>query len=726
MARTPTYEQTVITQPSGVPAPSEGWAAIASQWSQFAKTTMGLRQNYADQDATAEGAVAGATLDQPAPGRALSQTGEAYNKAFLSARQGQLQVQVKQQTQELQDNLMNNPSPDNLKKYQAGVQGMMEGLSKSVPPELMPEMKQYVDYTAMQGAHAIGTQTADLAKNQMIGEFYDYQSNMTDQMNQAAQKGDFDAAHAFAAQQTTKAKQMLDSGMITGIQYHSIEENITSNVQDAVQSHNIEQAISGGKMPELLKHIEVDPHLTDDQKKRYTSQALGALRDHRTVIEMEGFNVDQQEQNAIEYVRNTGDTKAVQDKISTVVAYYPEKASEFRQELSLAQDQNTLVKSTMYATPDEASTILKAYEPKPDDPAYANKMELIDRVQKTYVQTQKQLRTDPVSVLQKDPAYTQAVEAAKTDASVNPNEVLIKRQQDLGVGQSNLSLISGTEAKAQVTQIMAMPYQKQAEAVMGLSQQYGQYSYVAMRDLKKAGLPIASQLYVGMGANNQQYMPEVAVALSSDKPPANIDTQTNADIKSSVNNALQPYFDSTKGYNSLPVGEMNGVISTAQRYAQYLVGAKGMSASDAANQAANVLINNNYSYFNYNGATVRVPVGIDPDNVKDASSTLMRQAVQPDNIVLPRNYQDKTQYMQDIQSNGFFITTPDNQGIMLVASNGSPVMQMVDGKPKPIMATFADINSPNSKLNSKPTFTQQEQQDNRSQVQAMIPQNMFR
>lgn len=719
MADTPKYESSVINTPVSNPSAGHGYEELAKTLDDFATNFMSMRQGVTDQLASQQGAAEGGDLGHDIPGTPITQTARAYNQAFMAARQAQLEVQIKGQSDELASKLMANPSLDNLQKFQAGSEGILTGVSESTPAQIAQNIKQYAQYTTIENSKDILNQNKQIAHNKAIADYYDNYRVKMDQIQSAIARGDGNSAGSLLQGLDETGREAADFGLIKGETYNNLVQSAHDAAQDAVQQYNINKALSDKSIPEYLDYIKNNNGLRSDQRDKYKAQALKAQSDQNAIYQNNKSQADEEMKNALAYVKKTGDVNSIQGTLGKITDSYPAKAKDFLEDIQLAQTQHAVQEAIKYLPPEEAKNVINQLIPEDNnDPEYAKKYNLINNLNSYYKDIEDIRQKDPASLMLQDPtvqnSQNQARLATMQSAGDQPpaNQVyntLIQREKAVGVTDGNLSVMPNAHAKSFIASISNLDVMKQFQAYNQEVNNYGKQGYIAQRDLLKNGLNPAFPLAHSMSNTYPQYLPEFMASQKLDNSKNIISESSAALIKTNLNSALRGYYKSLQGYNNLSPDAVNGYNKAIYNYAVYLNQYRGYPETDAANLAAQRTLNSLYDTTNYNGQTVRIPKGYSTSTMSQLFNYVQNADIDKigNNFVIPDSYgPNKDQYLTDLKSHGYFVTTPDDTGVMFVDGFGSPVQyKNENNQVQELRFGFDELKDSESDVNKEITKT---------------------
>lgn len=293
--------------------------------------------------------------------------------------------------------------------------------------------------------------------------------------------------------------------------------------------------------------------------------------------------------------------------------------------------------------------------------------------------------------LAKDPVvYVNSTFKDELDVATTPqerNDILITSQEFLGVPKSNISLLSNTQAEVMVNDLSLLEGEQKVKAIQEFTRNFTPKQYrVAYRDLVNAKLPIGTQFLVA------QDKPGQAIIRQKYGKVLNMKEQELKDALGTRAKGVTDTFDiifeaEFKDYRRSVLNQGGGEIDN-----DVMNGVKEMIKKavmlDARNEDADVKeLTRNYvqksfnDVYNYNIKNgYRIPATYNEDNVSIATEEMLKNITDKLNVVVlgsqyPGLSYDhrKMLYINDLKSNGRWVNTPDNQGLMLVDQNNQPV-----------------------------------------------------
>lgn len=356
-----------------------------------------------------------------------------------------------------------------------------------------------------------------------------------------------------------------------------------------------------------------------------------------------------------------------------------QRFQQYRDVLALQPAYQSIISSPA----DIGLQTVNALRPSADDSDFEFKQRRYAMAAKKYQQTIQAREKDPGGwMAQNIPSVQQAYQAYQQDPQ-NAQE-LVKQisMQKQRLGIKSKDVIPDALADGLIKQINTNQEQDVA-AIQGIGQQFGQFAPQVMEQVQKKAGPV---LQVVMATNN----PRAANLLWQNR-----DVKT-ADLKDAVNTASSGAADSadsswasqSKDMANTMTMQPGGItvwnnFNDQGRRLTYLNMQRGMSASDAAQQAFDDMLGSQYQV----KGTWRLPVSSNLD-IKDVSDGLDKfmQDLKPEDITPllgdPRlsDEVNRKQSLDRIKDNGEWITNSDETGLMLTLNglvvgdkNGNPL-----------------------------------------------------
>lgn len=307
------------------------------------------------------------------------------------------------------------------------------------------------------------------------------------------------------------------------------------------------------------------------------------------------------------------------------------------------------------------------------------------------------LNSDPFSYVSQAPAVRDiadqlatAPEEQKPALQQQFAATMVAEQRRLGVPYQNVSLMAKPTADAVVSNLSGPIGSEQVVGqIQSLQNTYGQYYPYVQQQLAKAGLPTHLEVVAARAPANPAMGQKLMQAVENQKALKElVPTKDQNDIDASLQSAMQP-LAVTLRQNPNGTTKLASYQQTAKLLALQYV-ADGADKGGAAQRAANEVVMNEYSF----EPTYRVPAtyAAQTGDIRAAANRLMTQTIKKGDFDLPRTGMADLQTArrlatEDLKGQAYWITTADDQGLMLYHPQRGPVTY----NRKPITVTFNDL-----------------------------------
>lgn len=697
MATIPRYDSTLGIQPGSLIDNESVFDSAGKLFGNIqSKESQAFEQSQI-HTAEQKGAVAG---DQPnfKPDSGGGAATEAFNQAALTANKYVLGADVIKNSNSIYNQVSQKIDNNTIPNFNASFQGFSDGVLKNAPEENVPYLKNILAQQYNNGLNKLQKQMN--VQNQSMQQYMIDQTTQTyaNEATNSAREGNKNGSVSYLAQHQQMIHDAVQNGLMTPGQGALALQQARQQTQEQGIIHDYETALQEGKGDEFIqrfqKSTQYDKILSPSQKDVLVNNLLKLRSQQLAESGITKQKIAQMKNDAITQASNgvTPDSS----NLNLIRESDPDNYGLFQQKLNDASWQHSVTSVYRYAPlsqMDTAITQLKRTPPEEELKQSGISGELQTR-QKASDQIQKykqEFLKDPAGFTKNDPAYLSYQKEYSQYGMGSPVEALIDIQKLRGIPQSKIRVMSNDYA-AQVTQsIIQLPAAQQIAALNEVQKEYQQYTPIAMRDLARAGLPISSQILIGMDSNPQslQRIPDAINALETPDKELSSNISGISDVKKIpqyVNSALNPYFNTINGYNgNIQSGRAN-ITSQVTKFAKYLVSQKGMDPQAASKEAANTMINNNYDYQSYNGQHFRIPVQYqnNSENINNAALGYFETHINASNdLRIPPYFRMqfsnlpeamvKQRYKDSLVTNGYYVTNTDDNGLIFVDANGVPV-----------------------------------------------------
>lgn len=652
-----------------------------------------------------------------------TEAGRAYATAYDQARQGYAQMHAKEAIDNTLQEILSKPQDLNaqsLVTYNQKANSIISGINTAVPNYMKSSISQYGALYKNEGMATLGAAVKKKSLAQFQFGIYQFLPQVKDDIANEARLNlgtDPDLAKQNIAEMEkggiAKIRAGINIGAITAIQGDSLAKNLTTSTQDTLYLQGYQNAQKSGNTEQYAEGI-INSDLPIDQKQNIMRKIIAYNNSLKSLGNASSADLKNTQNNLISMIRNGATPNSQQpviDKLKNFGAYTP----ELQDKMNVAQWEAHVSSIALTASPNQINQIFQETKPIPDDPDYAIKMKFYNNLISTFnVQRQKLWDNSPL-FLQSHPIVQQSLENSKTaievgGISINPNqkgfsksiEGLIYAQKQLGKPDSQLQILAKSAAGNLAAKIRSANPVDAFKILQNIQDQYGSFTPIVFRQLRKNGVDAASFL-VFRASNNPDTIsatPDLINALDTSQKQISDGIRTynsstsqpisSAAIRSTVVSDLSDYLGTVNDYNSISLRDKSAIVDPVAKYATYLILEKGKDMNDAAQEAADTMINNQYKYFNIDSDQQRIPIselnkyGLTTFQINNIASTIKDNIVSSDNFTVPNQYnilyakipenERITQYKDDMLEDAHFITAPDESGLILVDAKNNPVL----------------------------------------------------
>lgn len=764
----PEFKRQVGIQPAGAVDVQGRLDTLSNVLDQFSQRSLAVGQKVADIRAEQAGAEAGATpgfKGKLAPG--ITEATRAFNQAALASNKMQNQVTIRNDIQSISDNIT-NPSTFGVgatAEFDAKVQALGEAFLPNVPKQNLQVAQNIFQFEAGNARRAISRKEGVLKQNILLGKFREAIISNGTESGSTAHNGDLTAALGVHGQTAQNINAGVEGGIITKGDGQTLNENSRQNIQNQNILGGYERALNAGVGPQYIKDFEKSklPEAPED-KAQLTAQMLGMEANHGQSALMRQQSIQnklQQQNTALQLGLHVDPVAFAQFKNE-----HPAQWAQIQAKLIFSKLYGSTMQAMRYlGKGDRQVAIQTLVQNLREEPNNFNKQRFLGAVQRGSNQQLKKLLDDPHGYVQSSPAVQDALSArqiavtARTEAnpaltpiisqqgglnvgrlmwptidaaklaplSIDPIQVSLNMQADMGVPPQDQSVISKAAASEFVTHLKNLPLDQQIKQLQRVlldpNTGFGQHADIALRDFNKAGLGFAHQYILSAAADPavRALIPEMVAAKEQDVKQrkntlevaldrANLGLTTGlttkADIRSEVVNNLRDYTASL-GSGNTPTSQLQAqVTDEVQEGATYLMANKGESLQKAAKDAADFVVNHNFQWVSQanSNTPLRVAAGRDKEQIFAAGNNLKAQALTED-LQIPQSYKNgfpgvpqsrlEEIYKDGIQRDGSFVSNPGTNAIILLDPQGRTVLTL---KGNQIEATYAQIDDPTDPL----------------------------
>lgn len=684
-----------------------------------------------------------------AGGELLAKDITDINKDILNAEAESATLQGRTTLDNIKNSVLDpkNFGDNSLEDYRSQAAGVIEGILPNVDSRIRKQVQNNLSFYALQHQNTVATQTRQLKKNQLTADLQKaLDAKQLDSLNQAYDAGvdqkdpqrleARNNAKILFAQGKTLVNSALNSGLINGAQAAAITDDWKAQLQEQAYLGGMKHAIMANTAADYIKKFDDTKHpdITPMQKASLLTKMNGMITRNR---EAQGISLNQlktEMDDTLLQVQN-GDNKNVPQILGKLESAYPERAEQFKTQIQGAQLYHNVVETTRYMNPVEAANYVAKNQPDINQAGVSVLTKYYNQALHVIDQNHTAFANDPAGFTMGHPAVVAAINQRKMQDDIDPAQAQLNLERQMGAtehagaGQAHLALVPKAAAAQIVQEIQSATPTQQLDLINSALVSfdpttkvdpktgridYGRHSQIIINDLVRNGLPQSTATTLAMANNKDSlpYLPAMIDAASStekelkDALPAGMKVQ---DIRDSVKDKMQTYIDSLTGYNGATTETIADAYNDATKLAMVLARKKGhffdsSNIDDAAEKAVNATTMYHYEFDTMNGQTYRIPKGTSKSRTRQAIDAI-KYGLQNETLQVPNTFaaqypwvapeELQRLYRDDIQSNGYAVTSPDNSGLILVNSIGTPI-RSPDGHRYSF--TFADMNNPQSDL----------------------------
>ena len=694
----PIFEQKVGIKPGPVAKVGASFEKLANVLQDFSDKSLQVTQRISDELSAKRGAEAGRSLDFE-PKTPVTETDRAFEQAALQANKVAVSTNVRDKIKSIEQETLDpaNFNQNSLEEYQRKISGFSAGLLQNVPKSNQDAVKNVINYYAINGQNRVISRTQAVDKQKLHAGLLSSLNKFQHDSENAAFSGDGASGAALFSQGKRTLQMALDSGLVSGSFSAETTERWQSELQQQSYLGQFSRAIDDGTPQEYLRKFSKSKStdLTEPERLNLHMKMEGMLRQKRTSISIKGEDLNNEIND--ELVRVQHGAKPDLTLSSKIREFFPKKYGAYTDDINAAKLYSTASTQLKYVSPLDRQAILEKFKPKLNESGIAKKEQVFSKIEQLNREQLTQFTKDPAGYIQDSPAVENAVNQFSTLGKGDPFQTMINAQKEMGLTDSQVRLISNVKAAAYVTRIKTDPIAKQVSDIKSIADEYGKHANVALRDLSRAGLPMANQLVISM-SNNPSSLSLVPQAVEAFETPmkdlvdALPDKKTKSQISSLVKGHLEQYNSTVAVYNgptsTLTANLNQHVLRIAMKLAQT------ETVEKAARDAANAAINDHFSYDTVNGETYRYPKSMDGELVNNSARTLLFQAENSKLRIPPYFFpnlstrQREIEYRKEISAKGHVVTLPDNGGITAVDGSGVPIKTQTGN---PFTTRFSDL-----------------------------------
>ena len=389
-------------------------------------------------------------------------------------------------------------------------------------------------------------------------------------------------------------------------------------------------------------------------------------------------------------------------------------AKAFASNISAAQEAGALFSGVQFSKQTAINSVMNNLNEEIRELAVTNP-ELVTQKQNTLKilnsmieDRNNQLANDPVGYLERE------------KGSMTTSQ-RISAQRQLGIAEVDIRLASQAELKAFQTEYQnATDYNEKSRIGNEFINRFGpENSTMVLRNMMSQGvLTIVDNVIIANPDNAFMFDVDAGNSAESIKSfKQQLTTEQREQAKEAVREQLTPYSQSVIGGGFEDVlsrtatdrraAHVFAMRDIVQNTAMYYMSISNITAEEAAEKAANAVINSQYSFIEVNKNQIRIKKGL--DGVKTEIGDLLNASIGdnekdyllsiidiPSKVGVEESITDED-YITDIINEGRWVTTTDNTGVYLVDKTGNLVKRKADpnipsyAQDEFIMVKFSDL-----------------------------------
>lgn len=372
-----------------------------------------------------------------------------------------------------------------------------------------------------------------------------------------------------------------------------------------------------------------------------------------------------------------------------LAAYGEEGAKRYEQASRMFGVYDT-VAAAVAMPAEEGRRLIESYKPTQQEGAAAA-VDVQSSAAKLYAQQRAALEKDPATgIMARDPNVKSLFEqVANGNAAAVPQYVAAVRSQAkaMGVAPRLLPEISADSLATALTFNPEKPGDR-SENIQAMRQQWGRYFPQVMREIAPK-LEADARIVAEMAPEDAKRFDGV-LAQGRDKVYGLLDSKAKGDVQKASRDALLPLME-TLVSNPDAEARFGEHLDAVQLMAASLVN-RGMNPNEAASRAFDMVIGKRYAFRD----SMRIPTGIDPDQVASRADRV-RMTIKPSDLaVQPMRFSTEEQAQEALASRirkeGAWFTTSDDAGVELrVPVEGRGLLPVVTKDGKRVRMTWAEL-----------------------------------
>lgn len=439
------------------------------------------------------------------------------------------------------------------------------------------------------------------AKNRAESSISDFNTLIQDAGEVTRKSGDIMVLY----EQQAKLYQALDTAAKLNKLPPKVVESVGQSI-DRLATDFAEYLIPNN--PDAAKHIiENDPRMPLNVK---TALRARLETSNKTADSLMVYQQDKSLEANLAQIETTGEPSGSFDMAAYKAVRGEAHALRAADMIESRKTVYTGMQEMMAKTPGELNQILSKYAPSKEDPKYADKLEVYQKLAKHADDQARLLQKDPFAYSLQDPVVKEAYKSAaeSNDPVVLQSAISISmvKQKELGVPADSLAAITSEEARGIARKINAGDPSSIENELKGLMSTYGQYYPDVFRNI--LGLPederIDTKHQIIALHFGKPWLSTFIQSLKIKDSELNFDPEDTREIEDALSSAPQlenfRLAATRSNFAMAPfVNDMRGAIS---KYAKFLLySGAHTTPSKAVDEAAEHIISSEYSFREHNG-----------------------------------------------------------------------------------------------------------------------------
>jgi len=612
---------------------------------------------------------------------------------------------------------------DAAKTYKAVMQGGSEGISTHVMDVNKSYAKEVLAFKVDQAKQDLSGAIATRAKQNAYSSFTSSYDTFSNEANNAANRGDKVAAATLYGQAKGLVVKAVGSGALDpvrgGVFTQKLQKDFHTNIVVGQYRNAIATGDSAQFKKEFMKSKAYDAYLNPRDKQALMAKFSSM---DKAAAATDGINNATWGQNFQGVLFDTSHGIAVSTKkLADLAAADPVKYQKGL--VKLREAQASYVIASKFNDASVASLkagITELTNPEDVAKTYQEQAVKLNAAKQLKVKLHS-LETDPASVAVHSQAYQAVIATQKAKGKLDPIGARIAYQKHLGLQPDNISALTKEEAYntvASIKQQTSLQDQLKALSAYEGTVKPANRPY-AMRDLQKAGLPIASQYMLRISKDPDAVRYSITAAKAWDNIQESKGTEhydkafdqysqmLGTQHSETLQEAKADVIASSAYHNYADVILSSG--GSAKRLSDYAkhyqlltfqLMMDGTSLKDAS-KLADGIMNAGTSIGTYGGNKYVYDKKMDQSLITGACNISISNHKMTDDVQIPARYMadlggvDRKDALDMYLGGASFRNTPDQSGLMMVDVNNNPIL---DKSGKKITFTFKELKEGHSKV----------------------------